>query len=70
VPQTDDARGQKAGRRLIIDPGLLETIAQAPAGVARWVLHMPHESPRWRMETAGQREAREQFEEIGGWAGI
>jgi hypothetical protein len=51
----------------LLDPVVLRTM---PPKVAAFMLYEPPDPPPWRrQETAGQREAREFFGELGGWCG-
>jgi hypothetical protein len=50
----------------LLDPVVLRTM---PPRVAAFMLYEPPDPPLWRAETAGQREEREVFEELGGWCG-
>ena len=50
----------------LLDPVALRTM---PPQVAAFMLYEPPEPSTWRAETAGQREERESFEELGGWCG-
>jgi hypothetical protein len=55
-----------------IDPGLLSTLSGMPDRLRNWMLRPPEADslPPWRTETVGEREAREQAEADGAWAGI
>ena len=50
----------------LLDPAVLRTM---PPRVAAFMLYEPREPPPWREEAAGQRETREELEELGGWCG-
>ena len=50
----------------LLDPAVLRTM---PAKVAAFMMYGLPDRPPWRAETAGQREEREFFEELGGWCG-
>ena len=51
----------------LIDPVVLRTM---PPQVAAFMLYEPRDPPPWREGAAGQRETREELEELGGWTGI
>jgi len=51
----------------LLDPAVLRAM---PPKVAAFMLYEPPAPAPWRAETAGQREERQAFEELGGWAGI
>jgi hypothetical protein len=50
----------------LLDPVVLRTM---PPKVAAFMMYQSIETLPWRAETAGQREERELFEELGGWCG-
>jgi len=64
------AAAQAAGTPAMPDLLDSEVLRTMPPRVAAFMLYEPRDPPPWRrQETAGQREAREFFEELGGWCG-